>query len=274
MAVSDPGGLGAREGSPVSYNWTLPSLLPVLLPWLVILLLLALKPNRCGQAWWIWVPIGCVAALSPVLQSEMTFLPSGLADIVGGTVNALSFGLAAVWLVSCYLGWKHRLLAWLRILLTLGSVSVLTFVIRQSLEGAGVEMAQGGILLAAGAMITSVAITLAGLVCRGRYGPFRLCCWLIAALLVVWLVVIGPFFIFAMVFNPVGFPVEILIGTVLSVAGISFGTLLPFLILSFANAFYRERLKDLLHLGRQAPPPVVAPPMLTPPARSNRMGLQ
>jgi hypothetical protein len=57
--------------------------------------------------------------------------------------------------------------------------------------------------------------------------------------------------------------VAALIGTVLCTTGISFGLLLPFLILSFANAFYRERLKDLLHLGREAPPPVIAPPLPT-----------
>jgi hypothetical protein len=261
VAVSDLGGLGAREGSPAVYNWTLPNLLPVLLPWLFLLLLLLLKPNRCAQAWWIWVPVGCVAALGAALQSEMSFVPSSLLDILGGAVGAIGFGLAAVWLVSGYLGWKHRLLAWLGIWLTLGSVSLLALGIRQGLEGMGPEMVQGAILLLAGATVISVAITLAGLLCRGGYARFRLCGWLIAALLVVWLLVIGPFFIVAMMFSPGNVPVLALIGTVLSVAGISFGTVLPFLILSFANAFYRERLKALLHLGREAPPPVIAPPV-------------
>ena len=43
-------------------------------------------------------------------------------------------------------------------------------------------------------------------------------------------------------------------------AGITFGVLLPFLVLSFANGFYRERLKGLLHLGGAAAPPVITPP--------------
>ena len=41
--------------------------------------------------------------------------------------------------------------------------------------------------------------------------------------------------------------------------GITFGVLLPFLVLSFANGFYRERLKGLLHLGGVAAPPVITP---------------
>jgi hypothetical protein len=263
VAVNDLGGLGAKDGSPVVCHWTLPNLLPVLLPWLAILFLLLLKPNRCAQAWWIWVPVGCAAGLGAALPSALSFVPSSLVDILGGAAGALGFGLAAVWLLSAYLGRKHRLLAWLGILLALGSFSTLAFVIRQGLEGAGAEMIQGGILVAASIVVISVAITLAGLVCRGRYGPLRLSLWLIAALLVVWLVVIAPFFVIAMIASPGNVPVAALIGTVLSVAGISFGLLLPFLILSFANGFYRERLKDLLHLGREAPPPVIAPPLPT-----------
>jgi hypothetical protein len=34
----------------------------------------------------------------------------------------------------------------------------------------------------------------------------------------------------------------------LMVSGVTFGVLLPFLVLSFANGFYRERLKELLRL--------------------------
>ena len=83
----------------------------------------------------------------------------------------------------------------------------------------------------------------------------RLCLWLITALLVVWLLLTGPFFVFAMIFSS-GLA---LVGTVLALAGVSFGVLLPFLILSFVNAFYRARLKDLLHVGREADPPVIAP---------------
>jgi hypothetical protein len=258
-AVSDLGGLGAKEGSPTVYNWTRPNPLPVLLPWLAVLFLLLLKPNRCAQAWWIWVPVGCVVAVGAASQSELGFIPSSLQDMLGGTVRAVGFGLAAVWLIAGYLGWKHRAVAWVGTLLALGGISLLSLAISQGLEGIGPEMLQGMILLAAAALVISVAITLAGLVCRGRYGALRLCLWLIAALLVVWLLVIGPFFVAAMIFSPGNVPVLALVGTVLSLAGVSFGVLLPFVILSFVSTFYRARLKDLLHLGREAAPPVIVP---------------
>ena len=41
---------------------------------------------------------------------------------------------------------------------------------------------------------------------------------------------------------------------------VSFGLLLPFLLLSFANAFYRERLKELFRLADAAPPAALQPP--------------
>ena len=64
VASSDLGALGSKEGLPVTYNWVLPSVAPLLLPWLVILGLLALKPNRRAAAWLIWLPLGCVIAFT------------------------------------------------------------------------------------------------------------------------------------------------------------------------------------------------------------------
>jgi len=232
-----------------------------MIPWLAVLLLLLLKPNRCAQAWWIWIPLACAAGLGAAFQSELSFVPSSQREFFGGTVSAIGFGLAAVWLTAGYLGWKHRALAWVGALLALGSLGLVSFGIGQLTEGIGPETLAGTVLLAVGAVVISLALTLAGWACRGRYGPLRLCLWLSAALLLVWLLVIGPFFVVAKILSPVNVPLLALIAAVLSVTAISFGLLLPFLILSFANAFYRARLKDLLHLGRETAPPVLAPPM-------------
>jgi hypothetical protein len=50
VASSDLGALGSKDGLPVAYDWALPGVAPLLLPWLVILGLLTLKPNRCASA--------------------------------------------------------------------------------------------------------------------------------------------------------------------------------------------------------------------------------
>ena len=120
MAYADLGGLGAKQGAPVVYDWVRPSPLPQVLPWLAILALLMLKPNRCASAWWIWVPLACVGAVASAPQSVLELLPSSQFEIFLDLIGAMGFGLAAVWLLSSYLGGKHRMLAFLGILLAQG----------------------------------------------------------------------------------------------------------------------------------------------------------
>jgi hypothetical protein len=254
VASSDLGGLGSRDGSPVIYNWTVPSLMPLLLPWLAILLLLILKPNRCAQAWWIWLPLGCLVLLGSVMQSSSNFLPSSILDLFLEVVIALAFGLAAVWLLSTYMGRKHRFLTFLGLLLALAGFSVLSFVVRQGSDLLERETLQSGILLAACVLVISVAVSLAGLLCRRRYRPVRFSLWLVAFLVVVWSVIVTPFFVVALVANGGGIPVMALVASVLTMTGITFVLLLPFLILSFTSSFFRERLKGLLHMEVGIPP--------------------
>jgi hypothetical protein len=262
VASADLGGLGSKQGAPVSYNWVRPSLMPQVLPWLAILALLLLKPNRCAAAWWVWVPLACASAIASAPQPVLDLLASSnlapLLDLIG----SLGFGLAAVWLLAGYLGRKHRMLAFLGILLAQEVFGLLAFGLRQAGEGFAPETFVVGISLVVSILVTSVALTLAGLVCRGRYGWVRLSLWLIAALVGVWLVIIGPFFLVARFASHGDVPMTAIIGLVLIASGITFGVLLPFLALSCVNRFYRERLKRLLHLDGTtpllAPPPAVA----------------
>jgi hypothetical protein len=228
--------------------------MPQVLPWLAILVLLMLKPNRCASAWWIWVPLACVAGVASAPQSALEFLPSSQFEMFLELIGALGFGLAAVWLLSSYLGWKHRMLAFLGILLAQAVFSLLAYIVRQDWEGLGSETFALGVLLMVTALVISVALSVAGLMCRGRYGWLRLSLWLLTALVVAWLVVIGPFSIIAMIASGGNVPVLQFLISVPVAAGIIFGVLLPFLVLSFVNGFYRERLKGLLHLGVAAAP--------------------
>ena len=260
VAYSDLGGLGPKQGAPVTYDWAAPSLIPQALPWLAMLLLLLLRPNRCASAWWICVPLACVGGVACVPQSLLALLPSAQFEILLDLISGMGFGLAALWLLASYLGWKHRVLAFLGILMAQGGFSLLAFGFRQSWGEVSPETLQVGISIAASALVMSVALSLAGLVCRGRYGWLRLTLWLIAALLVVWLLVLGPFFLISRVASGGNIPLLALVSIVAVASGITFGVLLPFLVLSYANGFYRERLKGLLHLGGGVPPPVIAPP--------------
>jgi hypothetical protein len=261
VAYADLGGLGAKQGAPVGYDWAMPSLMPQVLPWLAILALLMLKPNRCASAWWILIPLACVGGVACLPEPVLEILPSSQFEIFLELIGALGFGLAAVWLLSSYLAWKHRLLAFLGILLAQGVFGTFAYLVRKGSEGLGAETLQIGVFLAASVLVIAVALALSGLVCRGQYCWLRLSLWLMAALVVVWLLVIGPFFIIALISSGGNVPALALFGIVGGAAGITFGVLLPFLVLSFANGFYRERLMGLLHLGDVAQPPIIASPM-------------
>jgi hypothetical protein len=233
--------------------------MPLALPWLAILMLLMLKPNRCAQAWWIWLPLGCVAALETVGQSLSAFLPSSVRDVLLEVVIVLTLGIAAVWLLSTYLGQQYRFLTSFCVLLAMAGFSVPAFTVRQGWDLWTAEALQTGILLAACVFVVSVALSLAGLLCRGRYRPLGLSLWLIASLLVIWSVVIAPFFVVVLIASRGTIPVTGMIAAVLVMTGVSFASLLPSLILSFAHPFFRERLKRLLHLVGEVPPPLSAP---------------
>jgi len=244
----------------------MPSLLPQVLPWLGILALLLLKPNRCASAWWIWLPLALVAGVGCLPQWAVDALPSEQLDVLLEMISALGFGLAAVWLLASYLGWKHRMLTLLGMLLAQGGFSLLAFAIRQDWQGVGPETFAVGIMVAATTLTLAVGMTLAGLVCRGRYGKLRLTLWLIVALAVLWALILAPFFVFALMANGRNVPIWVFFMALATAVGLAFGMVLPFLVLSFVNGFYRERLKGLLHFGKVETPPRITPPLPAEPA--------
>ena len=254
VASSNLGALGSRDGSPIAYNWVLPGIAPLLLPWLVILGLLALKPNRCAAAWLIWLPLGCVFVLT---LAPPSFLPPGT-NFFMDAIAALAIGLAAVWLLTTYLRRQNRFVTFLCVLLALAGFSVLTAVSRQGLCLLTVESLQIGIVLAVAVLASAAALILSGLICRGRYRPAGLYLWLLVLLAIIWLVIAMPFFVIAVMASSGGIPWNEFFIPVLAVATANYATLLPFLILSSASPLFRERLKALLHVKPEAPP-VMAP---------------
>lgn len=249
VASSDLGTLGAKTGSPVEYNWVLPSVAPLLLPWLAILLLLALKSNRTAAAWLIWLPLGCVLALTllpPVL-------PSG-SEIFLDAISALAIGLAAVWLLANHLRKPHRLLTFLFVLIALAGFSGLAFLSRQSADLLEAETLAIGVGVAVVALVSAIALTLAGWLVRKNYRPLAVYFGLLVSLLAVWLVVSAPFYLFVLIAQSGEIPISGYFLFIFVLTAGHFALLLPFLILSSANSFFRERLKALLNVSPVAPP--------------------
>ena len=257
--------MGTKQGPPVAFVWTVPNLLPVLLPWLVVLALLALPSNRTARAWWIWAPLVVFALLDVGLATAFDAQNNEGVSYLAQAGLAAVFGLAAIWLVGASLAQRPRATAILFMTLVFAVVSLLAFLVGPA--GEQVWDLSRWVPLALflylpmfwlmGGLVHAGGLNLTGWMCRKRFSCprvlFRLPFWL----WVMWLVagaLLGCVmtFVFHDRFEWMG----MLMGT-LDLALVSLGLILPFLILSFACPFYRERLKDLLRLPATdtSPPP-------------------
>ena len=265
QAVADLGGLGAKEGAPVTYNWMLPNLIRPILSWAVVLSLLLLKPNRSCQASWIVLPMAILAGSAQTLLG-LTPLGSDGSDFMLEGINAIVFGLAAVWLLAPFLARKHRFVTFLCFLPVTAIFSALTFAIRQDWsEGEPIMLVQIAVFLVLGVVVVALALFLTGLVCRRSYRPLAISLWLLAMMVGLWFLIAAPIFAIGTIASGGDAPWLEFCGGLLLIAGICFVIVLPFLLLSFFNTLYRDRLKSLLHLAMAVPPaPLAEPPLVQP----------
>ena len=260
--MQELGGLGSKEGPLEAYTWVPSSMLPGFLPWLTVLFLLAIKSNRVPSAWWIWAGLAGGLAVQALLRSSISFVPSQPLDAIAQALNCLLFGLAAVWLLAGFLAWKNRFLACLGITAILAGFSGLTFLFSQVMGGEEPELLPTAMILAICLLVVPIGLTLAGLCCRGRYRPGRLSLWLALCLAITSILAMTPFFVIAVAGNASSDMLKEFGVAVLLMAGAYLGAVLPFMLRSYVNPFYLERLQGLLHLDRAAAPPPMVP---TPP---------
>jgi hypothetical protein len=276
------GGLGATEGPSATCNWTTAGLVPQLLPWLAMLALLALKPNRGWSAWWIWLPLaslagGCHCLKLAASRSAPNALAEGALGLFLEVPVALALGLAALWLLAPYLDCRRRFRAFLGMLTVLTAFTVFSFAARVG-WGLGVEpiaslldprhcaaTANLGVMalpfivpLVLATLGLAAAMVLCGLACQGRHRPFGLYPRFFVSLLAVWVGMSALLYVFGRTAWPGGTAFAPFIPVGLFMTVVTFAIMLPFLILSSVSPFFRERLKSLLHLKPEAPPAIEA----------------
>lgn len=272
-AYADLGGLGTKQGPAVRFVWTLPNLLPLLLPWLVVLGLLGLPSNRTARAWWIWAPLVVLALLGAGLGVAADAANNEGLSYMVQMACAAALGLAAVWLLGAGLARRGRALSIVLMALAFAAVSLLAFVVSPMWEQLwDLRRYEPAILLylllfwIAGGLVYAGGLNLTGWMCRKQFSCLRVLLRLPFCLWAMWLMAGGLLqCVSTFVFNN-GFEwAGILVGP-LVFALVSFGMILPYLILSFACSFYRERLRNLLRLptiesspAAPIPPPVVEP---------------
>jgi hypothetical protein len=270
VAYADLGGLGAKQGPPARLAWTLPSLLPLVLPWLALLVLLALPSNRNARAWLIWVPLGALALLSTGLQTAFGAEDNeGLACLIQ-VLGSVTFGLAAIWLLGSSLARRRQAVGLVLTALGFAAVGLLALRVSQAWEDLGPAMDSDpevfwNVLFAAGlsGLVYAGALSATGWRCRKRFGAVRVSLWLLLWLWPTWVVALAV----QMGLNRIAFgeqlPWMVLLVAPFFLTLVSFALILPFLILSFASSFHRERLKHLLRVPTVAPsvPPTTPAPV-------------
>jgi hypothetical protein len=251
----------------VAVVWPVPNLLPLLLPWLAVLALLALPSNRTARAWWIWAPLVGVALLGGGLR-----LAADAADNEGLSFSvqaacAAAFGLAAIWLLGAGLARRCRTVSIVLAALAFVAVSLLAFVVSPVWEQLwNLREYESAILLyvllfwLASGVVFAGALNLTGRLCRKRFGRLRVALWLPLWLWVMWLVVGSLVGGVETLVSRGSFEWGEMLVAPLVLSLVSYAVILPFLILSFTSSFYRARLKDLLRLpAADASPPVPTP---------------
>jgi hypothetical protein len=261
-AYSDLGGLGTKQGPAAHFVWTMPNLLPLLLPWLVVLALLALPLNRNGRAWWIWAPLVTLALIGAGLEAAAQAANNDeLSDVVQA-VCVTSFGLGAIWLLAASLARRCRALSLVLVALAFAAVSLLAFAVSPVSEQVwDLRQLVPAVLLylllsaVATGLVFAGALNLTGWLCRKRFSRWRVSLLLPLWLWVMWLLSGGVLGCVGSLGFGESFEWVALLMLSLVLALVSYGMIFPFLILSFTSSFYRERLKDLLRLPATEPSP-------------------
>jgi hypothetical protein len=267
-AYADLGGLGTKQGPPATFVWRLPNLLPVLVPWLAVLVLLALPFNRSAGAWWIWAPLAGLALLTAGVEAAFDASENeGFTMLVQG-LNSVAFGLAAMWLLGAAAGRRRRVLGIPLLAVGFAAAGLLAFCVNPAFEefwDLRRWVPALPIYLIALGVVTGIvyrgSLGLTAWICRNRFSGWRFSLRLPFWLWVMWLTAGGVLAGIITLGSGSSFELPgFLMGTLVFTL-VGYALILPFLILSFTCPFYKERLKVMLKL----PPPEAAPPPASPP---------
>lgn len=253
IAIADIGGLGAKEGTPVPYHWTPPSFWRFVPAWIGVLVLLGLPANRSRQARWVLVPLTFLTACVYALPYAAN--PQGFGELLP-VFRAAAFGVTALWLSSFIWVWKHRFLTLVGSFLVTAGFGLVSFAAEVASVGGGMQTVGLGVGLVVFSALISLGLLMTGWLCRGQYGPWRVLVCVAVSCVTLSSVLVVPFALMARI-SGAAVPLLGVLQAILSLAVMCFSALLPFIVLSFANSLYRERLKGMLHLSQEKPPTVL-----------------
>ena len=259
IASQDIGGLGAERGAAAVIEWKLAWSLLRGLPWVVVLGVLLLGPNRSRRAWMVLVPFISVLAVLGVIRRLLGYSTQSGMDPLMDIGGMLSGTLAVIWLQSYVFG---QFRAWRSVLTTLLLVVGMGIVGAVALNGWGFGGGRTAIETLVIYLLVSL-IALGALTVSGRrWRKHPRGCWGYGIRFLLWGVASGMALslVFFLILVALGegpsswwgfVPQLLLIGGILGAA--TAAVTLPFVVLAFTSAFWRARFEAVF-------PPVMPEP--------------
>jgi hypothetical protein len=257
IVSKDLKGLGDNEGPALAFTYQPPSMLPVVAPWLGLLLLLALKTNRYPGAWAMLAPAAVsMLLLSFVLPAFPEVMPSEAMQVLRRCFEAVVFGFAAVGLLAPHLQHRLRFVGFLKTLFLCELATLGALVARNGFTPVPDIMALS-VLVIIWVFLNLLALWLGALICRRRYRPMRLALSTGFILTVMVLGMTLPLFALTSLSSGQSPPWREFFPPLGVFAAGAGAVLLPFCFQLFVSRFLRERLQRLLHLEPAGAPPVI-----------------
>lgn len=257
VASGDIGDLGPKEGTGITYNWSILYNVAGWLPWLlVIAALVLLKENRRGAAYLILLPVlvfkGILCGII-ALMARFANMPSEIAMLFHTLADCLLVGFVLNWLLGERIGNRNRFVTWLLAIV----IFAITWAVSLVSMGTGREAMQISIFIGMTVAILMLSFPLSGFKCRKAFGPVKFCLWM-----ALWVVVFtyGLFLTVALIqsaFTGWKYIGQMLLAISIGggiYSGILIVALLPFEILLLANGFWRKRFEAVFGLKAPAPP--------------------
>jgi len=247
------GDVGPQQGEAVSYNWKWSYSAPGFIIWSVLILALVLpKANHDPRILLIFVPLVIVNLLWLAFK-EVSSMPSSSASQFDTIFHSMAVGIAVLWLVVNYF---ERFGGFVRFLLSFGTVVTVAGLGTLSYT---TEFSNEVVLFLAFFVFLSItmlgATTTAGKLCKWKYRPLCFMLWMALWTLLGSLFATFGFFIVGTFLMSSGASGPDLLEAILmlSLVGLILGLCLyvltlPFMILGFANPFFRERFNACLRL--------------------------
>jgi len=244
---------GPQQGEAVNFDWKWSYSAPGLVIWLALILAIVLpKANHDRRILLIFIPLVIVNLLWLAFKN-VSGMPSATASQFDTVFHSMAVGIAVLWLVANYFdrfGGFVRFLMFLGTLVAVACLGILSYSTEFSNEAA-LFLA----MLVFFSITVLAATTAAGKLCRGEYRPLRFMLWLALWNIVASLFTTFGFFVVGnLIMSSGGSGPDILQAILMLVlVGLAFGLCLyvlnlPFMILGFANPFFRKRFNACLRL--------------------------